>query len=73
MYSEAVAKTMWCPEIRIQPTKQEDTESLLGKFISNRNEHSDEPNFSSYCIASECMAWRWFDGRKGYCGKAGKP
>ena len=30
------------------------------------------------CIASECMAWRWFDpkpheGRRGYCGAAGKP
>lgn len=28
------------------------------------------------CIASECMAWRWYGsnpkGRVGYCGKAGK-
>ena len=44
--------------------------------------------YPSYCIASECIAWRWFYERqdfpgmrmtigtrteKGYCGLAGKP
>lgn len=35
----------------------------------------------SHCIASGCMAWRWFDNTddqaitepRGYCGKAGQP
>jgi hypothetical protein len=27
------------------------------------------------CVASDCMAWRWYDTEKkaGYCGMAGKP
>ena len=29
----------------------------------------------SMCIGTNCMAWRWADGKetKGYCGKAGPP
>jgi len=31
---------------------------------------------ATHCAGSECMAWRWIDGREdsglGYCGIAGK-
>lgn len=31
--------------------------------------------FGNYCVAYQCMAWRWFDAaikNEGYCGLAGK-
>lgn len=50
------------------------------------NPKSGDGIFISYCLASECMAWRWCPERHsgrtadgtvilthGYCGLAGKP
>ena len=25
------------------------------------------------CIENNCMAWRWWDEERGYCGLAGRP
>ena len=40
--------------------------------------HLAEHNEGCECKTTECMAWRWYDkpdtdGRRGYCGMAGKP
>jgi hypothetical protein len=34
---------------------------------------SGDNNDNNRCVASGCMAWRWFNADSGYCGLAGKP
>lgn len=33
----------------------------------------DGNNEDNRCVASGCMAWRWFNSDSGFCGLAGKP
>lgn len=66
--TEEEARTKWCPEVQF-------VDSSGYGIISNR----DVGARNEYCIASNCMMWRWFDtsdpvkASTGYCGKAGKP
>jgi hypothetical protein len=65
--TEDEAKQKWCPQVRF--TQWND------QMLSNRGEFSGATN----CLASGCMAWRWWtlghpnEKQKGYCGLAGKP
>ncbi|KKM66255.1 hypothetical protein LCGC14_1483120, partial [marine sediment metagenome] len=47
IYTDDKAKTRWCPFARY---------SDLG---SGNRRRSGEPLGSTFCIASDCMAWRW--------------
>jgi hypothetical protein len=69
---EDVAKSRWCPFARV-PGK--------GGTAANRDPEGHR-TYSTACIASDCMAWRWDtaerDGLRvraiaGYCGLAGRP
>ena len=77
MKIEEEARKCWCPFARLTGTDNQDSGNRLGKEWG-----------SVFCIASECMAWRWIidDGmineaghgrtsapEYGYCGLAGKP
>ena len=64
-YTEDVAKTKWCPEVKILlvPPQYEGGSAYI---MTNRYGSN---NYN--CIASECMQWQW-DGERGYCGKARK-
>jgi hypothetical protein len=42
--TEDEAKTKWCP---------------YGRGDNDQNDRG-EPKYASRCIASDCMAWRWF-------------
>ena len=70
MMTEDEAKTKWCPMVRLAPLGPGESY----KKSTNRMGKGDP---DSCCIASDCMAWRWF-GRgaarpdRGYCGLAGK-
>jgi hypothetical protein len=59
MMTEADAKNRWCPFAR----------SLRG---ANRDIEGG-PDHACRCLASGCMAWRWYGDDLGYCGLAGPP
>ena len=81
MYTEAEAKTKWCPH-----AVASHTDPRRGFRKEDGGEWPVEPNHP--CIASMCMAWRWvnkagytinIDGveqaipQRGHCGLSGKP
>jgi hypothetical protein len=50
MYTEAEAKTKWCPLAR----------AVRGDGVSAFNRGTDmKPDVATFCIASDCMSWRW--------------
>lgn len=55
--TEEEAKKKWCPEA----------------ITNNASCGGNVGRFSTPCIASECMMWRWQNDKAGYCGKAEKP
>ena len=66
---ESEAKTKWCP--------------FESNNIGTTIHYNTIPN-ASYCLGSQCMAWRWSDHKGnpcqanehkgyGYCGLAGTP
>jgi hypothetical protein len=79
LMSEKVARTKWCPMVRIEGANRH-YNTMTDGFANSENTY--------HCIASDCMAWRQFhisfvkggsgagdEGIKahGYCGYAGKP
>jgi hypothetical protein len=69
----AEARKCWCPFARVPLIKTSRERPVVMTAI-NRTE--PDSGVAAPCIASDCMAWRWADGRaqsgKGYCGLAGK-
>lgn len=65
--TEDEAKTKWCPHVRVG-------DKAVNRYFDGFPSHS-------YCIGSECMAWRWIKpvytgdakNKYGFCGLAGKP
>jgi hypothetical protein len=64
MMTEADAKQRWCPFAR-SPISDDD-----GAAAVNRKLRGD-PDLGCLCLASGCMAWRWYGDDLGYCGLAG--
>jgi hypothetical protein len=52
MHTEEQARTKWCPHVRVSDG------SWNRKWSLNTDGKGQE---RARCIASECMAWRWFD------------
>ena len=83
--NENKAKEKWCPFARILCPHGDEETPAYGSH--NRFENSIEMGMplDSYCIGSDCMAWRWsaaaLEGitgaelhpAQGYCGLVGKP
>jgi hypothetical protein len=72
--TETEAAARWCPFAReVTPVGKGKKDAAIG----NRYLDSDGSDFANpagcRCIASYCLAWRWFDDLRGYCGLAGKP
>jgi hypothetical protein len=74
LISESVARTKWCPHVRIDNNNRLHNSLTDGFANSERMYH---------CIGSDCMCWRQFhlshlkggdEGVQshGYCGLAGK-
>jgi len=69
--TEDEAKTKWCPAARSSADQ--------GDYSANRRSDG-KVDIGCFCIASDCMAWRWHrsfsDGplstEHGTCGLAGK-
>lgn len=74
--TEAEARTKWCPFVRVGVQ----SEAPPGVNRWKQSLPADEPwalnPVPCRCIASDCMAWRTFQGDGppvGYCGLAGRP
>jgi hypothetical protein len=75
LISEKVARTRWCPMVRIEGANRH-YNTMTDGFANSESVYR--------CIGSECMGWRQFhisfmkggaDGVQahGYCGYAGRP
>mgnify|MGYP000505886524 CR=1 FL=1 len=72
MLTEEEARKKWCPASRA-------SNANLTAGVNRRPSNKVDPD--CYCIASDCMAWRWQpayppaakDERQGFCGLAGAP
>lgn len=85
MITEEIARTKWCPFTRTVSVVQAGDHRSDKYLVVNRSAFSDEITINdetglnpTACMASGCMAWRWFDGegspeRRGFCGLAGQP
>ncbi|QWG23926.1 hypothetical protein KMZ93_03040 [Bradyrhizobium sediminis] len=73
--SESVARTRWCPLVRI------DNSNRLNNTMTDGFQNSEK---MYHCIAGDCMGWRQYHlshskGSEaevkphGYCGFAGRP
>lgn len=74
--TEAQAMERWCPFAKSRSI----IDAAYGRVVFVSSAEQTTP--STFCIASQCMAWRWQredtpDSRPsatdGYCGLAGKP
>jgi hypothetical protein len=74
LMSESVARTKWCPHVRIDNNNRLHN-TLTGGFANSEKMY--------HCIGSDCMSWRQFHlshlkgsdenvQSHGYCGQAGK-
>jgi hypothetical protein len=73
--TEEDARWRWCPFARVTDAGDHvvNRDGTLGKL--------GKPEAGTYCVASDCMAWRWeinevgrrSSGNRGYCGLAGAP
>jgi hypothetical protein len=73
--TEAEARTKWCPFARVASGNGDFAENRVPAW---RSKASDPRADGSFCIASDCMAWRraydpFVDQAWGYCGIAGRP
>lgn len=89
MDSEHEAKKKWCPLARVVSWDRDTQSTVAGNRIGHDVTSAvDESTVttSARCIASECMMWRWFQGKivgdnddgpiyapTGYCGFGDKP
>jgi hypothetical protein len=78
LLSETVARTKWCPFIRLDNSN---------RLFNTNTDGFENTNRMYHCIGSSCMSWREFHlshikggletGEKqephGYCGLAGRP
>lgn len=77
--SEKVARTKWCPFVRLDNSN---------RVFNTRTDGFENTDRMYHCIASSCMAWREFHlshvkgtvetdekapEMHGYCGLAGRP
>ena len=71
MHTEDEARMKWCPAARMVVAERK-THLILNKANFNRTgiegDDPQEPHIprATFCIASDCMAWRWADPRYEY-------
>jgi len=79
--TEEEAKTKWCPMARLVAGQETDEYGVTlvpdNQVSFNRMAYTKETKLpaGAYCVASDCMMWRWYNdgGRdQGYCGLGGK-
>lgn len=89
MYTEEQARSKWCPFSRTLDTDVHPLHGAVGASVNREpgdyDRHGNETVVTSgrhRCIASECMAWRFYtpkdwtdmsDPKKGFCGLSGAP
>ena len=73
-HSELEASLRWCPFVReVTPLGKSRKDVAIGNhYLGSEGGEYNNPSGCA-CSASYCMAWRWTDSLRGYCGLAGRP
>jgi hypothetical protein len=73
--TEVEASLRWCPHVREHTPVGKGTKDVaIGNRYLDSNGQDDYTNPAGCrCIGSMCLAWRWTDPQRGYCGLAGRP
>lgn len=58
------AKTKWCPFARAPQERN-------GASPTANRTAEGNPDIGAKCVASACMAWRWYQADQGFCGLSG--
>lgn len=76
--TEQEARTKWCPMTRVLSTNWK--HGCGFNRITDDTAKIQGPATGSFCLASDCMMWRWKEksspndpNRRGHCGLGGKP
>ena len=74
LMSEAVARSKWCPMVRVDGAN---------RLFNTQSDGFENSARMYHCIASSCMSWRQFNlshlkggeppEHHGYCGLSGRP
>ena len=69
------ARTKWCPHARqavaVNYSSKKKLRWWMGVVTSNRNAPGGPIVEGCLCLATDCMAWRWYTMDSGYCGSFG--
>jgi len=73
-HTELEAVMRWCPHVReVTPVGKGPKDVAIGNRYIDRDGESYGNPAGCCCIASYCMAWRWLDDLRGYCGLTERP
>ena len=67
--TEDEAKEKWCPMVRVTSIAN------IGVLLPKGRKPTSDGSYEDYCVASDCMMWRWVEHSGemlGYCGLGGK-
>jgi hypothetical protein len=69
--TELEAAMRWCPQAREVTALDKKTQHLGNRYLDGEGDFANPAGCR--CIGSYCLAWRWIDPLRGYCGLAGVP
>lgn len=74
LLTEEEAKTKWCPQMRQPQFVMTTIQGASPVVVGGSNADQDGMRFPRHnCIASACMAWRWWDAAGPLCSDEGRP
>jgi len=63
------AHQYWCPMARVTS----ENPGSMNRYFGGRDKDGHLGPGGIFCLGNQCMAWRQFDSKSGYCGLAGEP
>jgi len=73
-HTELEAVMRWCPHVReVTPAGKGPRDVAIGNRYRNGDGQEYGNPAGCCCIASYCMAWKWLDATRGFCGMTEPP